>query len=85
MAAPPPKDSVLLLWAVDPLLPAAFGLVKAWGFEFKVGLGYRTRAMSNSVCLQGSDTRLVWRRMSANLYSGDLGWSAGRSSNMKKL
>jgi N6-adenosine-specific RNA methylase IME4 len=29
------KDSVLLLWAVDPLLPATLDLIKAWGFEFK--------------------------------------------------
>jgi N6-adenosine-specific RNA methylase IME4 len=29
------KDSVLLLWAVDPLLPAAFDLIKSWGFQFK--------------------------------------------------
>jgi N6-adenosine-specific RNA methylase IME4 len=29
------KDCVLLFWAVDPLLPAAFDLIKAWGFEFK--------------------------------------------------
>ena len=29
------KDSVLLLWAIDPLLQAALDLIKAWGFEFK--------------------------------------------------
>lgn len=29
------KDSVLLMWAVDPLLPAAFDLIRAWGFTFK--------------------------------------------------
>jgi N6-adenosine-specific RNA methylase IME4 len=33
------KDCVLLLWAVDPLLPAALDLIKAWGFEFKT-VGY---------------------------------------------
>ncbi len=29
------KDCVLLLWATDPLLPAAFDMIKAWGFDFK--------------------------------------------------
>jgi N6-adenosine-specific RNA methylase IME4 len=28
-------DCVLFLWAVDPLLPRAFDLIKAWGFEYK--------------------------------------------------
>ena len=29
------KDSVLLLWARDPMIPAALDLIRAWGFEFK--------------------------------------------------
>src|SRR5215469_5614008 len=29
------KDCVLFLWATDPLLPKAFELVEAWGFEYK--------------------------------------------------
>ena len=29
------KDCVLFLWAVDPLLPQAIDLARAWGFEFK--------------------------------------------------
>ena len=29
------KDCALFLWATDPLLPKAFDLIKAWGFEFK--------------------------------------------------
>lgn len=28
-------DCALFLWAVDPLLPKAFELINAWGFEFK--------------------------------------------------
>lgn len=28
-------DSVLFLWATDPLLPKAMELIDAWGFEFK--------------------------------------------------
>src|SRR3954453_23692915 len=29
------KDSVLLLWATDPLLEKAFEVIRAWGFTYK--------------------------------------------------
>jgi len=29
------KNSVLLLWAIDPMLDVAFHVIKAWGFRFK--------------------------------------------------
>ena len=29
------KDCVLFLWAVSPLLPEAFEVIKAWGFKYK--------------------------------------------------
>lgn len=29
------RDSVLFLWAVDPLLPQAIAVGRAWGFEYK--------------------------------------------------
>lgn len=29
------KDCVLWLWATNPMLPQAFGVMQAWGFEFK--------------------------------------------------
>ena len=29
------KDSVLFMWAVSPLLPEAFEVMKAWGFKYK--------------------------------------------------
>ncbi len=29
------NDCVLFLWATDPLLPAAFALIEAWGFTYK--------------------------------------------------
>lgn len=32
LAAP---DSILMLWATNPLLDQAFGVMKAWGFTFK--------------------------------------------------
>src|SRR6476469_4114767 len=28
-------DDFLVLWATDPMLPRAFELIDAWGFEFK--------------------------------------------------
>jgi N6-adenosine-specific RNA methylase IME4 len=29
------KNSVLLIWAIDPMLDVAFDIIKAWGFTFK--------------------------------------------------
>jgi N6-adenosine-specific RNA methylase IME4 len=29
------KDSVLFLWATSPLLPEAFEVIRAWGFQYK--------------------------------------------------
>src|SRR5690348_13076639 len=29
------EDCALFLWAIDPLLPRAFDLLRAWGFEYK--------------------------------------------------
>src|SRR5215211_5514479 len=29
------KNSVLLMWAIDPMLDVAFDVIKAWGFKFK--------------------------------------------------
>jgi len=29
------KNSVLLLWAIDPMLDVALDVIKAWGFKFK--------------------------------------------------
>ena len=31
----PPMTARLFLWAVDPMLPRAIELIKAWGFEYK--------------------------------------------------
>jgi N6-adenosine-specific RNA methylase IME4 len=35
------KDSVLFLWAVVPLLPEAFQVMKAWGFKYKTSIFWR--------------------------------------------
>jgi len=29
------KNSVLLMWAIDPMLDVAFDVIRAWGFKFK--------------------------------------------------
>src|SRR5687767_8623962 len=29
------KNSVLLMWAIDPMLNVAFDVIRAWGFTFK--------------------------------------------------
>ena len=63
------RDAVLLLWAIDPMLPEALETMRAWGFTFKTvgfcwaklnrdgspfcGMGYWSRA-NQEVCLLGT-------------------------------
>jgi N6-adenosine-specific RNA methylase IME4 len=51
------KDCALFLWAVDPLLPRAFELLSAWGFEFKtVGFYWaKTNRTAKQDALRPSD------------------------------
>jgi N6-adenosine-specific RNA methylase IME4 len=51
------KDCALFLWAVDPLLPKAFELLNAWGFEFKtVGFYWaKTNRTADQRALRPSD------------------------------
>lgn len=56
------KDSVLFLWAVNPMLPEAFAVMKNWGYEYKTaiywhkigkfGMGFWIR-VDMEVCLVG--------------------------------
>ena len=68
-------DCVLFLWAVAPLLPEAFTVIEAWGFQYKttafnwvkerhIGQGYWTRKQSE-ICLLG--TRGKPRRLNADV------------------
>lgn len=41
MQLPLEKDAVLFLWATVPLLPEAFEVMKAWGFQYKTMLTWR--------------------------------------------
>jgi N6-adenosine-specific RNA methylase IME4 len=51
------KDCVLFLWAVDPLLPKAFELIEAWGFEYKTVAFYwaKTNKRANLSALSAND------------------------------
>jgi N6-adenosine-specific RNA methylase IME4 len=58
------KDCVLFLWATYPNLPAAFDVIKAWGFE------YKTAAFTwVKVCKKGNPTMGLgyWTRSNAEL------------------
>jgi N6-adenosine-specific RNA methylase IME4 len=46
-------DCVLFLWAVDPLLPKAFDLIEAWGFEYKT-VGFYWVKQNHSASRQSS-------------------------------
>lgn len=51
------KDSVLLLWARDPMIPAALDLIRAWGFEFKTIGFYWAKLNKNApgLCISPED------------------------------
>lgn len=40
------KDSVCFMWATNPLMPEAFELLKAWGFEYKTMLTWKKTSCS---------------------------------------
>ena len=77
---PAADDCVLFLWAIDPMLPDAFSLIKAWGFTYKtvaftwakinesgkdpIGGGYWTRA-NPEMCLLA--TRGKPKRLNADV------------------
>jgi N6-adenosine-specific RNA methylase IME4 len=46
-------DCVLFLWATDPLLPRAFELIHAWGFEYKTVGFYWVK--TNAAARSGND------------------------------
>ena len=77
---PADDDCVLFLWAIDPMLPDALELIKAWGFTYKtvaftwakinesgkdpIGGGYWTRA-NPEMCLLA--TRGKPKRLNADV------------------
>lgn len=40
------KDSVCFMWAINPLIPEAFELLKAWGFKYKTMLTWKKTSCS---------------------------------------
>ena len=75
-------NCLLFLWAINPILPVAFEVIKAWGFTYStvafvwaktnkdgtpaMGLGYWTRANAE-LCLLGKRGSI--RRLSRNVRS----------------
>ena len=80
ITVPAADDCVLFMWAIDPMLPQAFDLIKAWGFKYKtvaftwakinesgkdpIGGGYWTRA-NPEMCLLA--TRGIPHRLNADV------------------
>lgn len=48
------RDSVLLLWATDPLLPRAIEVIEAWGFTYKT-IGFYWVKLNKSAAARFSD------------------------------
>ncbi len=49
-------DCILLMWAVDPLLPKAFALIESWGFTFKT-VGFYWAKLNRSAPTEGFTER----------------------------
>ena len=80
ITVPAADDCVLFMWAIAPMLPQAFDLIKAWGFKYKtvaftwakinesgkdpIGGGYWTRA-NPEMCLLA--TRGIPHRLNADV------------------
>lgn len=73
------KDSVLFLWGTVPLLPDAFEVMKAWGFEYKTmitwhklrckGMGYWFRGHTEQLLLGVRGNIRAFRSLTPNIQS----------------
>lgn len=56
------KDCVLLLWAVDPLLPEAIEVGRAWGFAYKT-VGFTWAKLRRETSKRGGFFELIWHKL----------------------
>ena len=76
-------DCVCFLWATNPLMPEAFGTLKAWGFSYKTmltwekenssGMGYWFRGVTEHVLLGVKGDVKAFRSMQKNLIRNKIG------------
>lgn len=72
------KNSILFLWATVPLLPEAFEVMKAWGFEYKtmitwrkimsLGMGYWFRGQTEHLLLGKKGNVRCFRSQQPNFH-----------------
>lgn len=53
------KDSVLLLWATNPLLPEALGVMEAWGYDYKTKMTWCKNTVGIGQWLRGQSEDLL--------------------------
>lgn len=59
VAAVAAKDSVLLLWATNPLLPDALEVMAAWGFTYKSALTWCKNTFGTGFWVRGKTEHLL--------------------------
>lgn len=75
------KQCILFIWSVVPMMPEAFSVINAWGFQYKTmltwrkimsqGLGYWFRGQCEHLLVATIGSPKAFRQQKANYYQSD--------------
>lgn len=95
MDLPVEKDAVLFLWATVPLLPEAFEVMSAWGFNYKtmltwrkimsLGLGYWYRGQCEHLLFGTRGNVKAFRMQVCNFYESKAGQHSEKPPYFREL
>lgn len=89
------KDAVLFLWATVPLMPDAFAVMEAWGFEYKTmltwyktnckGMGYWFRGYTEHLLLGVRGDVKAFRSLQRNVVECKVGKHSSKPEQFYEL
>jgi N6-adenosine-specific RNA methylase IME4 len=89
------ENSVLFLWATNPLLPEAFAVMKAWGYKYKTlltwekengkGMGYWFRGVTEHCLLGVRGDVKAFRSPIKNLIRNKVGRHSAKPEQMHEI
>lgn len=95
MQIPSAKNSVLFMWATVPLMPDAFRVMEAWGFEYKTmiswrkimskGMGYWYRGQMEHLLLGVRGKIKAFRMQEANIIQCKVGAHSSKPHEFRQL
>lgn len=95
MQLPLEKDAVLFLWATVPLLPEAFEVMNAWGFQYKtmltwrkimsLGMGYWYRGQCEHLLLGTRGKIKAFRMQVCNFHESKAGEHSSKPAYFREL